>query len=138
MWKSFVTSTGAHRHPWVRLLFHISPAGMFHQVCILDRTAVVMTSYIRHCDSAAVSGPLKTYVVRLDTGKHSCNDLLFCSMHRLAGRLFTTSRPFFVGAVIGVRVHRPLHICVDHNTVAILASASRCRLISVPVDVRNW
>ena len=33
-------------------------------------------------------------------------------MHRLAGRLFTTSRQLFVGALVGVQVHRPLCICV--------------------------
>ena len=33
-------------------------------------------------------------------------------MCRLAGRLFRKSRQFFVGAVVGVQVHRPWRICV--------------------------
>ena len=33
-------------------------------------------------------------------------------MRRLAGRLFKTSRQFFVGAVVGVQAHHPLRICV--------------------------
>ena len=33
-------------------------------------------------------------------------------MRRLAGRQFTTSCQFFVGAVVRVQVHRPLRICV--------------------------
>ena len=92
---------GAHRHPWVWLLFHRSLAGEFRQVCIPDRMAKVMTdipawytldiyfsamsdlaapvpsrawtcspeisSYIQNGDSTAISGPLKPYVVWLDT-----------------------------------------------------------------------
>ena len=62
--------------------------------------------------STAISGPLKPYVVWVDTNKHLRNGLPLCSMRRLAGRLFPTSRQFFVGAVVGVQAHRPLHICV--------------------------
>ena len=61
-----------------------------------------ISSYIQNGDSTAISGPLKPYVVWLDTQKHSRNGLPLCSMRRLAGRLFTTSRQFFVGAVVGV------------------------------------
>ena len=60
----------------------------------------------------ATIGPLKPYVVWLDTGKHLRNALPLCSMRRLAGRLFTASCQFFVGAVGGVQAHRPLRICV--------------------------
>ena len=70
-----------------------------------------ISSCIQNGDSTA-SGPLKPYVVWLDTEKHFCNGLPLCSMRRLAGRLFTTSRQFFVGALVGVQVHRPLCICV--------------------------
>ena len=41
--KSFVTSLGARRHPWVWILFHRSLAGEFRQVCIPDQMAKVMT-----------------------------------------------------------------------------------------------
>ena len=51
-----------------------------------------ISSYIQNGDSTAISGPLKPYVVWLDTEKHLCNGLPLCSMRRLAGRLFTTSR----------------------------------------------
>ena len=47
-----------------------------------------------------------------DMGKHSPISLPLSIMHRLAGRLFTTSRPFYVAAVVGVLVYRSLHICV--------------------------
>ena len=40
------------------------------------------------------------------------NGLPLCSMRRLAGRLFTTYRQFFVGTVVGVQVHCLLCICV--------------------------
>ena len=67
------------------------------------------------------------YVVWLDTEKHLCNGLPICSMRRLAGRLFTTSCQFFIGAVVGVQVHHPLRICVVvHNTACGLLSAPRC------------
>ena len=70
-----------------------------------------ISSYIQNGDSTAISGPLKPYVVWPDTEKHLRNGLPLCSMRRLAGRLFTTSRQFFVGAVVGVQVHFPLRIC---------------------------
>ena len=60
----------------------------------------------------AISGPLKPYVVWLDTEKHSRIGLPLYSMRRLAGRLFTTSRQFVVGAGVGAQVHRPLRICL--------------------------
>ena len=66
-----------------------------------------ISSYIQHSDSTAISGPLKHYVVWIDTEKHLRNGLPLCSMRRLA-----TSCQFFVRAVIGVQVHRPLRICV--------------------------
>ena len=71
-----------------------------------------ISSYLQNDGSTAISGPLKTYVVWLDTEKHLRNDLPLCSMRRLAGRQYTTSRQVFVGAVVGVQVHRPLRICV--------------------------
>ena len=71
-----------------------------------------ISSYIQNGDSTATIGPLKPYVEGLDTEKHLRNGLPLCSMRRLAGRLFMTSRQFFVGAVVGVQVHRPLRICV--------------------------
>ena len=63
-------------------------------------------------NSTAISGPLKPYVVWLDTEKHLRNGLPLCSMCRFSGRLFRKSRQFFVGAVVGVQVHRPCRICV--------------------------
>ena len=69
-------------------------------------------SYIQNGDSTAISGPLKPYVVWLDTEKHSRNGLPLCSMCRFSGRLFRKSRQFFVGAVVGVQAHRPWRICV--------------------------
>ena len=71
-----------------------------------------ISSYIQNGDSTATIGPLKPYVGWLDTEKHLRNGLPLCSMRRLAGRLFTTSRQFFVCAVVGVQVHHPLCICV--------------------------
>ena len=71
-----------------------------------------ISSYVQNGDSTAISGPLKPYVVWLDIEQHLRNGLPLCSMRRLAGRLFTTSHQFFVGAVVGVQVHRPLRICV--------------------------
>ena len=70
-----------------------------------------ISSHIQNCDSTAISGPLKPYVVWLDTEKHLRNGLPLRSMRRLAGRMFTTSCQFFVGTVIRVQVHRPLRIC---------------------------
>ena len=71
-----------------------------------------ISSYIQNDDSTAISGPMKPYVVWLDTEKHLRNGLPLCSIRRLAGRLFTTSHQFFVGAVVGGQVHHPLRICV--------------------------
>ena len=69
-----------------------------------------ISSYTQNGDSTAISGPLKPYIVWLDTEKHLRIGLPLFSMRRLAGRLFTTLRQFFVGAVVGVQVHRPLRI----------------------------
>ena len=132
---------GARRHPWVWLVFHRSLAGELSQVCIPDRMAKVMTD-IPVWDTIVIFQPwviwqhqyrvghgpaLQQYLAIykmvtflllvalkawLDTEKHSRNGLALCSMCRLAGWLFTTSRQFFVGAVVGVQVHRPLCICV--------------------------
>ena len=71
-----------------------------------------ISSYIQNSDSTTNSDPLKPYIVWLDTEKHLRNGLPLCSMRRLAGRLCTTSRQFFVGAVVGVQVYRPLRISV--------------------------
>ena len=137
VWNLLWPVLGACRHPWLWLVFHRSLAGEFRQVCIPDRMAKVITdipvwgtldiyiyissrawtcspaisSYIQNGDSTAISGPLKPYVVWLDTEKQLRNGLPLCSMRRLAGRLCTTSRQFFVGAVVGVQVHFSLRIC---------------------------
>ena len=74
--------------------------------------SLAISSYIQNGDSTAISGPLKPYVVWLDTEKHLRNSLPICSMCRLSGRMFTTSYQFFLTAVIEVQTHRPLCICV--------------------------
>ena len=57
-----------------------------------------ISSYIQNGDSTAINGLLKPYIVWLDTEKHLRNGLPLCSMRGLAGRLFTTSCQFYVGA----------------------------------------
>ena len=56
-------------------------------------------------------------------------------MCRLASRLFMTSRPFFVDAVVGVRVHRPLHICVRLSMILLAFS---CVLQGVDSARGRW
>ena len=104
---------GARRHPLVWLLFHWSLAREFRQVCIPDRMAKVMvpvwdTFDIYFSAMSDLAAPVSSRV-------WTCYPAISSYIQNgdstaTIGPL--TSRQFFVGAVVGVLVHRPLRICL--------------------------
>ena len=97
-----------------------------------------ISSYIQNGDSTAISGPLKPYVVWLDTGKHlvmaylfaACTDWLVGSSRHPVSSLLSQWSGFRFTVLCA-------SVCVVRSNACVLLFAPRCWLISVPVVVRD-